>query len=75
MEERIDNIKNKHQDNIFGRIIVMDSCWSVLFLILLVLIGYRNMHIGLIFLFVIALLHIIHLDNEVNHNENIEMLE
>ena len=64
-----------NQGDIFGRIIVMNSYWSILFIILIIFLGYRDMRLGLIFLFMIALIFIIYLDDQVNHNENIEMLE
>ncbi len=62
-------------DGIFGRIIVMNSFWSVLFIISVILLGYKDMRYGIIFLFVIALIFIVYLDDQVNHNESIEMLE
>jgi hypothetical protein len=66
---------NNTQDDIFGRIIVMNSFWSILFIITIIFVGYRNMQLGLIFLLVMTLIFIIYLDDQVNHNENIEMLE
>ena len=62
-------------DDIFGRMIVMNSFWSVLFIFSVLLLGHIDMRYGIFFLFIIALFFIIYLDDQVNHNENIEMLE
>lgn len=75
MRDHMNNNQNDTQDDIFGRIIVMNSYWSILFIIVTIFAGYRDMRLGLIFLFVMVLIFIIYLDDQVNHNENISMLE
>ena len=75
MRDHMNNNQNDTQADIFGRIIVMNSYWSILFIIVTIFAGYRDMRLGLIFLFVMVLIFIIYLDDQVNHNENISMLE
>lgn len=61
--------------DIFGKVTVMNSFWSVLFILLVMFIGHKNPRMGLVFLFIIALFFVIYLDDQVNHNETIEFLE
>jgi hypothetical protein len=60
--------------NIFGGITVVNSFWSVLFILFVMFIGHKDPRIGLIFLFVIGIAFIVYLDDQVNHNESIELL-
>ena len=55
--------------------VVRGGAVSILFIIVTIFAGYRDMRLGLIFLFVMVLIFIIYLDDQVNHNENISMLE
>lgn len=48
-------------------IIIFDSCWGILFILLLIFIGYKNTHIGLIFLIFIGVSFVIYLENSINN--------
>ena len=59
----------KHNDKYNDKqIIMLDSCWAILFIMTVIYIGHKNIKAGIAFLFVVAVLLIIWLEHDINTN-------
>lgn len=57
----------------FGRIIVTNSCWSLLFVLLIIIIGYKSTKYGITILLLLFVFFAVYFDHEINHNDDIEI--
>ncbi len=58
-----ERIISKHNDK---QMIMLDSCWAILFIILIIYIGHKDIKIGIAFLLIVTILLIIWLEHNIN---------
>lgn len=55
-----------------GKIIMIDSIWAILFLIIVIYLGYKDVRLGIASLLIIIVFCFAHLEHTLENNKNKE---